>query len=373
MVLARLSALVIMVMVVLPSCSRTGLLLDDTIAQNNDNAVTSTANCSTCRDMNANCGSIDDGCGHRLQCGDCPAPSSCAGGGIANQCGCQPKACADFGAQCGDIVDGCGGVLNCGNCPGGEICGGAGPNRCGSQYCQPANCSQLGIRCGKVSDGCSQVIDCGGCAARQSCGGGGLANQCGCTRSTCAAKSAICGQTDDGCGGVLDCGSCPVPFSCGTTSPNQCGCIRLTCAAMGATCGTMLDGCGGELNCGTCGNGGGGRRGGSRAEACVGVGPSVCGEEGLACTPATCARFGAECGQVANGCGGVLDCGTCTSLMTCGGGGVPNHCGCLPATCDSLGANCGNVDDGCGAILACGDCPIGLACNSSNHRCATAG
>jgi hypothetical protein len=41
--------------------------------------------------------------------------------------------------------------------------------------------------------------------------------------------------------------------------------------------------------------------------------------------PLTCAQQGADCGPAADGCGGLLDCGTCSS-GTCGGGGA-SKCG----------------------------------------------
>ena len=47
----------------------------------------------------------------------------------------------------------------------------------------------------------------------------------------------------------------------------------------------------------------------------------------LACVPQTCAGAGATCGSIPNGCGGVLNCGSCTAPETCGGGGTPNKCG----------------------------------------------
>jgi len=46
----------------------------------------------------------------------------------------------------------------------------------------------------------------------------------------------------------------------------------------------------------------------------------------------TCAAEGANCGMIADGCGGTLDCGTCTLPQTCGGGGTPNVCG-APGVC----------------------------------------
>src|SRR5262245_13581925 len=48
---------------------------------------------------------------------------------------------------------------------------------------------------------------------------------------------------------------------------------------------------------------------------------------GTCCSPTTCAAESANCGMIADGCGGTLDCGTCTLPETCGGGGTPNVCG----------------------------------------------
>ena len=45
------------------------------------------------------------------------------------------------------------------------------------------------------------------------------------------------------------------------------------------------------------------------------------------CTPKTCSDLKATCGPQGDGCGGTLQCGTCTSPATCGGGGVLNQCG----------------------------------------------
>jgi hypothetical protein len=45
------------------------------------------------------------------------------------------------------------------------------------------------------------------------------------------------------------------------------------------------------------------------------------------CTKKTCAELKASCGQQGDGCGGLLECGSCTAPATCGGGGVANQCG----------------------------------------------
>jgi hypothetical protein len=131
----------------------------------------------------------------------------------------------------------------------------------------------------------------------------------------------------------------------------------------------MLDGCGGLLSCGECSPDEHGRNPHGGPKVCIGVGPANCSEEGLTCAPATCARYGARCGQVPDGCGGILDCGSCSDPDTCGGSGVPNQCGCTTKTCDAQGATCGSVPDGCGGTLDCGSCGAGQACNPATNRC----
>jgi hypothetical protein len=99
-----------------------------------------------------------------------------------------------------------------------------------------------------------------------------------CVRRTCRDVlphgPVFCGYADDGCSGVLDCSHvvCPVTLVCN-------GCI---CASPAA---------------GQC--------------------------EG---TPRTCQQAGADCGQIADGVGGFVDCGACPPGETCGAHS-PNQCG----------------------------------------------
>ncbi|TDP75956.1 hypothetical protein [Bradymonas sediminis] len=63
---------------------------------------------------------------------------------------CQPTTCADVGAQCGSIDNGCGETLNCGGCDGDLSCGGSGEeNICGAtcpQGCPDGfSCNTLGV------------------------------------------------------------------------------------------------------------------------------------------------------------------------------------------------------------------------------------
>jgi hypothetical protein len=67
-----------------------------------------------------------------------------------------------------------------------------------------------------------------------------------------------------------------------------------------------------------------------------------------------------------DGCGAVLDCGTCAAPTTCGGAGVANQCGCTPSTCAAQGAECGIIDNGCGGSLDCGGCTAPEVCGAAN-------
>jgi len=87
----------------------------------------------------------------------------------------------------------------------------------------------------------------------------------------------------------------------------------------------MSDGCTGTLNCGSC----------TSPQTCGGGGTAnVCG-----CTPTTCAAQGKNCGSISDGCGGTLNCGTCTNPNTCGGGGTANVCGCTGTQCCTSSTN----------------------------------
>jgi hypothetical protein len=73
------------------------------------------------------------------------------------------------------------------------------------------------------------------------------------------------------------------------------------------------------------------------------------------CVPTSCEQAGKDCGPMPDGCGVTLDCGSCSTNMSCGGGGVPNVCGgCVPITCSSVPQFCGPLVDGCGNTLDCG-------------------
>jgi len=211
--------------------------------------------------------------------------------------------------------------------------GGLNPDLGGAEsLCTPRTCADAAANCGPIADGCGGFLDCGTCKAPETCGGGGKPSVCGgnsgCIPKTCTDLSAKCGPQGDGCGGLLDCGMCPAGETCGGGgTPNVCGkgaggdggaCKPKTCAEMMLNCGPVADGCGALVNCGTC----------TAPAICGGGGkPNVCGGSST-CTKKTCADYGANCGPVADGCGGIIPtCGTCTAPAICGGGGTPSVCG----------------------------------------------
>jgi hypothetical protein len=107
-------------------------------------------------------------------------------------------------------------------------------------------------------------------------------------------------------------------------------CKPRSCDTSGYSCGPNGDGCGDLIQCGTC----------PVPEICGVGGFSECGgghglgpDGGPLCTPRTCVDLGFDCGPASDGCGGVLQCGICQFPDACGGAGVPGHCGnTLPCT-----------------------------------------
>ena len=249
---------------------------------------------------------------------------------------CTPRDCASQGLSCGPAGDGCGNPIDCGTCQAPATCGGAGEfAKCGyvdGGTCAPRSCAQQGIFCGPAGDGRGKQLDCGSCTLPETCGGGGVPGQCGytdggsCAPRSCLDQGLACGPASDGCGHLLDCGACTPPLVCGGAGqPGQCGivdggsCAPISCQAQGLSCGPAGDGCGNVIDCGPC----------VAPETCGGGGVTgQCGYvDGGSCKPKTCKDLKLECGPAGDGCGHLLDCGTCTSPASCGGGGEPGKCG----------------------------------------------
>jgi hypothetical protein len=194
-----------------------------------------------------------------------------------------------------------------------------------------------------------------------------------------------CGSVSNGCGGVIECApSCPEGQGCGfdPAKPSKCGfpppvdCTPVDAAqACAGKCGSVPNGCSDVIACDVS-NGGvvcsdsqlcGGYDGNRKPNECV---------ELPACTPATCASLGFECGQTGDGCGATLDCtaemGGCQGDQVCGTGANTGHCvekpACKPKSrAEACAGKCGVVTDGCSATIDCEAdastrCPDGKTC-----------
>jgi hypothetical protein len=195
--------------------------------------------------------------------------------------------------------------------------------------------------------------------------GDGGAHKPKCTPKTCTQLGKNCGPVADGCGGVVQCGACKKGELCGIVTHNECTapstlCKTLTKAAActGKECGFTTDGCGGMIECGSCAQG----------SAC-GVKTAfkcdlntITNANSCPAKIASCASVGAQCGKIGNGCGGLIDCdaelGGCTGGAVCGANNMPQKCGTLAACTPKTAAqacpgNCGLVSDGCGLLIDC--------------------
>ncbi len=228
--------------------------------------------------------------------------------------------------------------------------------------CIPLTCSVAGGQyCGRIGDGCGAALDCGSCPAGYSCQNGVCADPSaydGGVASCSEPGVTYCGDIGNGAGGTLSCGTCPGGQTClGHQCVPDTGCMPLTCnPAGGQYCdGVFADGCGGAITCGDCS---------SPGWACN---DHLC-QGGATCVPLTCGTgSGQYCGTIGDGCGHALDCGGCAADESClNGQCVPAVC--TPRTCTSAGGQyCGGaVADGCGGTLDCSaPCAAGWECSNS--------
>jgi hypothetical protein len=181
--------------------------------------------------------------------------------------------------------------------------------------------------------------------------------------SGCGGSTVATASRDDG--GTTDGGN-PGEGGSGDATTGDVGSGGQDASAMDGEAGGS-----GDASTGDVGNGG---QDASATDGEAGCDGTTCGTDGGGdgggpCVPTTCAMKGYTCGVEGDGCGGLLDCGTCVCPDYCGGGGF-NKCGgnnilgqpgdggdaCAPTTCNALGYNCGAPTDGCGGTLNCGSC-----------------
>ena len=121
-----------------------------------------------------------------------------------------------------------------------------------------------------------------------------------------------CGLVRLACGSA-DCGSCANPLH--KCVDGKCACVPKTCQELGAQCGAVADGCGGEVFCGVCmSSSDGGAGDGGDAGAALSCGASnLCSTAPCVPKSASVACFDPSvrlCGKHPDGCGGIADCGT---------------------------------------------------------------
>ncbi len=270
----------------------------------------------------------------------------------------------------------------------------------GHDDCLPLTCEQAGYTCGPLDD-CETVVGCGECGNGEICDA--TTHSCVSVGHACDAAAAECGVITDACGGSVVCATCEPdsglvcngathtceqPTGDPTEEPHEPvpdDGISSECPSSGYECGEGESLCTGKtIHCGSC-------------------------PEGMACHDNICGPCltecpeEAECGEVPDGCGGMIQCGGCPADEVCsggsgGGGGPPdggppdggppdippggddgdddeddedddappNTC-CVPKTCEELGAECGNIDDGCGGEAECGPCPADEGCGAQGN------
>ena len=273
-------------------------------------------NCST---LGLQCGNHTI-CNKSINCGNCSNGYTCQTNGTCTKNPCVPATCASLGRNCGTVSDGCGGTLTCGNynggCQTGYTCQ-TDRGFCVQNPCVPATCASLGRNCGTVSDGCGGTLTCGnyngGCQTGYTCQTNGTCTKNPCT-DTCESLGYQCGDKTI-CGEIVNCGSCVYPQICQPSGLCICTPESNTafCSRLNKNCGsvTALDNCrvSRTVYCGDC------------------TSPLTCNSNNVcSCTPesntAFCNRLNKNCGSVTalDNCrvSRTVYCGDCTGTCTDG-------------------------------------------------------
>lgn len=338
--------------------------------------------------------------GERCTAGDtnciCDAQSGeCTIQGVDNQAGngnCPEFTCTTQNAACGQFANTCTKkTLDCGDCASGQVCqytkDSAGKPSGGACIAgTETSCASQGFNCGTFTDpvtnkvhDCTKEVGAGqACTPGTTCGGSGLQNVCGCTPLTCTDLGRVCGDHDengsplaDGCGGTLNCdvqaGGCGTGKVCNPSSGtcSDANCKAKTCTDLGNPCGQVSDGCGGLIACsaGKC----------SPTDWCDPTTHKCLSETqkddhtstgGNPLQSVVC--DGRVCGQAIDACNVGF---TCAPSSICGGQKcIGNHCSTPPPIACPVG-RCGThvTDAYGGTIAACNSatCPPGQVCADS--------
>jgi hypothetical protein len=196
----------------------------------------------------AKCGSVPNACGSgNVNCGGCTGASKCENGVCT---GCTAPACGSV--TCGSVSNGCGPSVSCGNCGTGEDCYDGG-------CCQPLTCgeaAEAGIvhGCGAIDLGCGQQKSCSTCGSGENCYDGGCCQPLDCAGAMDAGLVTGCDPVSLGCGQQKVCSPCPTGDVC--QSGSCVVCQPKTCANFGDagcnhpdSCGNLLDCCPGGTVC----------------------------------------------------------------------------------------------------------------------------
>ena len=295
------------------------------------------------------CGDVVNNCGQTINCGRCPVvtcqTAACSGPG--STCAYTPVNNNQQGPNCDGSGQFCCGGTNC--CTSGQVCD-TRPEQdvCCTRNTRNETCAvgTASPKCGDVTDNCGVSVDCGPCA------------EIICQNGTCTGANNTCAYTpvNDGQPGTL----CPEPGFCcdgdecceqgdvclanGCCTPNT---FNQTCGvgSQSPKCGDVTDNCGRTIDCGPC-----------AVRTCK---SGVCND-----ATDTCEYSNQTNGQPGNNCTTLCcngDC--CTPGQVCNTTGATPVC-CTPTktTCE-VGVDCGNVPDGCGGTVNCGTCPV-VTCKS---------
>ena len=264
-----------------------------------------------------------------------------------------PAGLTSCGGLCRDLTSN---VEHCGAC--GNVCGLDSVCRNGTCVkvactCEPTCASGL-TWCGACVNTATDEANCGACGT--ACAPGQVCSNGTCIAGTACTTPADCPGSDDDC-------------QSRTCTNGVCGVLH---SGDGATCaggnGTCVDGIctstcpGADLmtdpnNCGSCGN------------VCPSINSTPICTNGT-CGHGTCNAGYGDCDPTRPGCetdlmNDVGNCGGCGIVCDAGETCTSGTCTttCVPQTCTSMGKNCGTHSDGCGGLVNCGSCTSGTVCS----------